>query len=70
MNNPVEHQDNWSALTLETVLRRLGSSVTGLSDVEAARRLTQDGPHHVFDRPHLVENRPARGQERTPGWTR
>ncbi|MCI0599448.1 MAG: HAD-IC family P-type ATPase [Beijerinckiaceae bacterium] len=43
MNNPVEHQDNWSALTPETVLRRLGSSITGLSDIEAARRLAQYG---------------------------
>jgi magnesium-transporting ATPase (P-type) len=43
MNNLVDQQDNWSALPPETVLQRLGSSVTGLSDDEAARRLVQYG---------------------------
>ncbi|HWX32869.1 MAG TPA: HAD-IC family P-type ATPase, partial [Steroidobacteraceae bacterium] len=43
MNNLVDQQDNWSALPPETVLQRLGTSVTGLSDDEAARRLVQYG---------------------------
>src|SRR2546429_10002871 len=47
MNYPVDQQDNWSALTPDTVLRRLGSSVTGLSYDEAARRLAQYGPNRL-----------------------
>ena len=45
MNNPVDHQDNWSSLTAEAVLERFGSSDAGLSHAEAARRLAQYGPN-------------------------
>ena len=47
MNNPVDHQDNWSSLTAEAVLERFGSSDAGLSHAEAARRLAQYGPNRL-----------------------
>lgn len=43
MNKPVNHRENWSALPAGTVLRRFESSITGLSDDDAARRLAQYG---------------------------
>lgn len=37
--------DAWHSLSAEEVLTRLGSAVTGLSAVEAAKRLAHDGPN-------------------------
>ncbi|MGB3022098.1 MAG: cation-transporting P-type ATPase, partial [Methyloceanibacter sp.] len=43
MNGPVDHHENWSALPPEVVLRQFESSIAGLNDVEAGRRLIQYG---------------------------
>jgi potassium/sodium efflux P-type ATPase len=43
MSGPVDHHENWSALPPEAVLRQFESSIAGLNDVEAGRRLIQYG---------------------------
>ncbi len=43
MNRPDNHQDNWSDQPAEAALRRFDSSITGLSDDDAAQRLAQYG---------------------------
>ncbi|HDJ26484.1 MAG TPA: hypothetical protein ENF34_04140, partial [Candidatus Bathyarchaeota archaeon] len=37
----------WHALTAEEVMKRLGTSLDGLSDEEAARRLLEFGPNEI-----------------------
>lgn len=47
MNRPVNRQENWSALPAGAVLRRFESSITGLNDTDAARRLAQYGRNRL-----------------------
>ncbi|MBM3640246.1 MAG: HAD-IC family P-type ATPase [Alphaproteobacteria bacterium] len=46
-DNTAIRQDNWSSARFETVLQRFQSSNEGLSDAEAARRLTQYGRNRL-----------------------